>query len=206
MKRNALLPYKIILALLVFAAIITQLIYGLQRPTFNPFNFFSFFTIESNILGAVILVMSAISKYRNKPIKCLDWLRGATTLYMLMTGIIYVLLLTGIDVQTPLPWVNTVLHYIFPVGLLIDWLIDPPTKEITLKWSLFWLSYPILYVSYSLLRGPLAKDWYPYPFLNVAERGLGQVLLTSLILGILVIPLAILIGNAPKLVRKLSLK
>lgn len=43
---------------------------------------------------------------------------------MLLTGTVYSLLLVNVDVQTPVPWVNFTLHYLMPVAMLTDWLLD----------------------------------------------------------------------------------
>ena len=54
------------------------------------------------------------------------------TVYILIVGIGFALLLSGLtDVDfTAVPWNNTVLHYVMPVVMLIDLLIDRPAKRI----------------------------------------------------------------------------
>lgn len=52
--------YRLLLSLLAFSALITQFVTRAQVKPFNPVNFFSFFTIESNILVAVILLFSSL--------------------------------------------------------------------------------------------------------------------------------------------------
>jgi hypothetical protein len=193
MPRKFRLYYKIVIALVVFAAVSTQFVHGMQFSTFNPANFFSFFTIESNIFGAVILLLSAVV-----PGKKLAYWRGAATLHMAITGVIYAILLSGADVQTPIPWVNAVLHYAFPVALLLDWLIDRPPRRISWKSSLVWLAYPLIYTIYSLVRGHFTA-WYPYPFLNVTQHGYMQVLITSLAITGPVVLLAFLVAKLPGL-------
>ncbi|MCR6852268.1 hypothetical protein P5G86_31450 [Paenibacillus jamilae] len=49
--------FRLCLSLLAFSTIITQFIIRAQVKPFNPVNFFSFFTIESNILVACILLV-----------------------------------------------------------------------------------------------------------------------------------------------------
>lgn len=172
--------YRIITAFVVVAAIITQLTYGVQNINgFSVANFFSFFTIESNIIGAVVFAITGIAALQKRSVERLAYLRGAATLYMTITGIVYVLLLSNADVQTPLPWVNLVLHYIFPIIIVADWLLDNPARQITFKKSLAWLIFPLLYAVYSLIRGS-STGWYPYPFLDVSTLGLSDVLVNCL--------------------------
>jgi len=100
----------------------------------------------------------------------LSQLRGAATLYMGITGMIFSLLLSGADVQTPIPWVNSVLHYVFPLFIVIDWLVDRSVRPLSFRQGLIFLVYPVAYGAYALIRGPIV-DWYPYPFLDPRVHG-----------------------------------
>lgn len=170
--RNFAVTYKTLIGIAVLFAVSFQFVSSLSRPTFDPVNFFSFFTIESNIFGALVILTSAYFWYRNKTSITLDYARGAAALYMTITGIVYTLLLSGLEasLQTPIPWVNFILHTFFPIALLVDWFIDRPSAAINLKPALIWLVFPLAYVVYSLLRGQIV-GWYPYPFLNPANDG-----------------------------------
>lgn len=175
-----------IFALLGFSAIVTEIATIVERGRFVPINFLSFFTIESNMFALVILIVSAFAVSQAKQSKRLAMVRTAAMLYMLITGIVFALLLSGLEnvALTAVPWDNSVLHYIMPVVILVDWLIDKPKYVIRFKQALIWLVYPIVYVVYSLVRGPLV-GWYPYPFLNPATSGYIGILFTSIgILGL----------------------
>ncbi|MGJ4845496.1 Pr6Pr family membrane protein [Leifsonia sp. Le1] len=140
-------------------------------------NFFSFFTIDSNIGYVVVLGIGAVflfTRTGDDP----GWftgLRAAVTTYMVTTGVVYNLLLRNI----PLPqgqtveWSNEVLHVVGPVYLLIDWLFAP--GRAALRNSVLWwiVGFPIVWAVYTLIRAPFGADpvtgkqpWYPYPFLN----------------------------------------
>lgn len=180
LNKNFITLYKLVVAGVVLGAIVTQLSFGLNNiGSFDVTNFFSFFTIESNILAVLAFLVSSYFVFRGKVSRNLDMFRGATTAYMVITGIVYVLLLAGLEetLQTPIPWVNFVLHYAFPVIALADWFIDRPTFTITLKQGLVWLIFPIAYAAYSLIRGAII-GWYPYPFLNpIIEGGYVKVII-----------------------------
>ncbi|WP_240666009.1 Pr6Pr family membrane protein [Agromyces sp. LHK192] len=150
-------------------------------------NFFSYFTIESNLLAAAVLTLGAVFALVGR-VPDLSWfglLRACAATYMAITGIVYNLLLRGIPVtgggDTP-PWTNEVLHVWAPILLVIDWLVAP--GRIRLAWSQVWIviAFPIVWVAYTLIRGPLVFDqvkgvetWYPYPFLNPATQENGYV-------------------------------
>lgn len=125
-------------------------------------------------------------------------LRGAATLYMVTTGIVFAVLLAGIEgiVLTAVPWDNIVLHYIIPIAALVDWIIDPPRSRIGFKKALVWMIFPLVYVVYSLLRGPLV-DWYPYPFLDPTTQGYGGVAVVSVGIAATVLVLIWLLTRLP---------
>lgn len=201
-KRRFIIAYRVLFSALVMAAIVSQLSHSMQKDGFNVINFFSYFTIQSNIFGVVMLLISAdLLFWKRKRDHELEMLRGAATLYMVTTGIIYGLLLSGAHVQITLPWVNDVLHRIFPLVMLFDWLYDRPTHKITPKQSLLWLVYPVLYLVYTLVHGPLANYWYPYPFLDVSEHGYAAVLINSLALAVVIAALARMLLWLPKWVK-----
>lgn len=129
-------------------------------------NLFSFFTVQSNLIAAAVLLWGALAPPAPARV------RGAAVLYLSLTGIVYGLLLADLqaDLQTMSPWIDTVLHRLMPLVMLVDWLADPPQVRLSVRSALIWLAYPLLYVLYTLVRGPFA-DWYPYPFLNPALSG-----------------------------------
>lgn len=180
-SKKILVSYKIVFALLGFSAVVTEIATLVERGQFNPFNFFSYFTIQSNIFAFAILLASTVAVASNKKTTILNLLRGAATIYMVITGIVFAVLLAGVEgsILTAAPWDNIVLHYIMPVVLLVDWLVDKPNKSIAFKNSLVWLIYPVTYVIYSLTRGHFV-DWYPYPFLDPSSNGYGGVLVTGI--------------------------
>lgn len=174
--------YRLFFGSLTLVALIAQLGNGLQRESFVLINFFSFFTIESNIVAMLVFFITGVAAVRGGQSRQV-MLRGAATLYMTMTGIIYFLLLRGLEasLQTPVPWINVVLHYIMPLAVLADWLLNPPQRRITFAKALPWVLFPVAYVIYSLVRGPFV-DWYPYPFLNPVKQGYAGVAVTCAVL------------------------
>nr|WP_206443977.1 Pr6Pr family membrane protein [Nocardioides sp. KC13] len=137
-------------------------------------NFFSYFTIESNLFAVVALAAGAVwalTRTGPEPVWIAVLLAAATT-FMTITGVVYNLLLRGIALATT-PWANEVLHLIGPVFLIVDLLFAPPRRRLPWRTIAVVIAWPILWVVYTLLRGehvvaPLTGEgwWYPYPFLN----------------------------------------
>ena len=165
---------RVAAAALGIAAMVTALVQGEGTVA----NFFSFFTIEANILTAVVFLGGAVltTQTRHWP-----YFRGAVTLYMVITGIVYAVLLSNVDVQLQSAWTNNVLHRVLPLLLLADWVFFPPWPRIAAARALGWLAFPLAYFAYSLIRGPIAH-FYPYPFLNAREHGYLYVIVYAIVL------------------------
>lgn len=206
-NKKPIVFYKLFFGLLGGSAVVTEIIVLVQRGSFVPANFFSFFTIQSNLLASVVLLVGALLFLQNRRSSAYDMYRGAITLYMVITGSIFALLLSGLDagVLTAVPWDNTALHYIMPIAVFGDWLLDAPKQRIFFRQALFWLFYPIAYLVYTLVRGHYV-GWYPYPFLNVAEKGYVAVLMVSVGVALLVTGLGWVISRLTKRTQRVQNK
>lgn len=184
----------------IAAAIIGQYIHSLNFRVDNgvvengvpAVNFFSFFTIDSNILSVAVFLIGAILLIRSAGVDPL-WFavgRASVTAYMATTGIVYNTLLRGVEVSegATLAWSNEVLHVIGPILLVVDWLFAPGRRR--LEWKHIWVVvvFPIVWAVYTMIRGPFVIDptrsalnpdytgtWYPYPFLDPANSELGYI-------------------------------
>ncbi len=149
---------------------------SLNGPGYAKGNFFSFFTIQSNILAvAALFLLVLVSREQRTPL--FEVARGGAVLYIAITGVVFALLLAGLqeELQTTIPWVDFVVHKLMPVVLVADWLIDPPRHRLPWWTVLAWLAYPFAWITYTLVRGEVV-DWYPYPFVDVSKLGYGGVL------------------------------
>lgn len=194
--RTVIAGYRAFFAVLGVAAIATQLLDLANKGVLNPVNFFSYFTILSNTL-AVIVLLAGATIWRNRPTPMSDMVRGAAVLYMTVTLIVFALLLSGTNVDTAIPWVNTVVHQLLPVVVIVDWLVDPPTTRLTNRQGLAWLIPPLVWILYTMIRGPIA-GWYPYPFLDPANGGYGSVAVTTLVIlagGAVLCVILVIAGN-----------
>ena len=188
---------RVFFAALTLAAIVTQLADLAAAGTLNPVSYFSYFTIDSNVIAAAVLLIGA-ARWRSEPTETFDLVRGAAVVYLSVTGIVFTLLLSNTDVDTAIPWVNTVVHELMPIVIVADWLLDPPRARITLRRGLLWLIFPLAWIAYTLIRGSLV-GLYPYPFLDPANGGYATVALYSVaILGLMAIVcwLTVVLGNA----------
>jgi hypothetical protein len=149
--------------------------------------FFSYFTIQSNILA---MVMSAILVFR--PDRDGRWwriFRIAAVVGMAVTFVVYVVALRPIlDLHGAAKVTDICFHYIAPLMTMIGWLAFGPRPRIDPGSLIRHLIWPISYIAYILILGA-ATGWYPYPFIDVDDIGYATtlwhaLLITALLLGV----------------------
>lgn len=153
---------------------------------FSLVNFFSFFTNLSNLLAALVLIFGAFALLAQRPPSAAsDLVRAGAVVNMAVVGIVFTALLRDVDLGSLLPWVNTVLHYIMPIVVVAEWLLQPPQTRLGMRQLLWCQLFPLLYLAYVLSRGALI-GWYPYPFLNPTTVG-GYGVVAAYVIGIVLV-------------------
>ena len=142
--------------------------------------FFSFFTIQTNILVAVcftFLWLKPKSKWGlffSKPKKT-----TAITLYITIVGLVYNAILRFLWAPTgSQKLVDELLHLVIPILVLLYWILFVPKKTLEFKDIFPWLIFPAVYLVYTLIRGAFFS-FYPYPFIDVILLGYNKVLINS---------------------------
>jgi len=189
---------RMAVALLGLAAIVSTFFDTATRATINPFNFFGFFTMQSNIILVIVLLVAAgVSLSRKRQSHWLVFARGCATTYIVITGVVYSVLLAGQEGGVTLAWANTVLQVILPLYAALDWLIF--SDRSALPWNKLWVAliYPIVWIIVVLIRGA-TDGWVPYPFLNPAQ-GYGVVALYAVAIAVAAVVFAALIWAASRL-------
>lgn len=191
---------RLVVAALTLAAVLVSA----AHRTGPLANYLSYFTVESNVLAIAVLVGTVVLRSAGP-----RWLllRGASTFCLVVTAVVYAALLSGQTVGLIDSWVNTVLHRLAPLALLLDWLLTG--RRIPVRRAIAWMLIPVAYFTYSLLRGPVA-DFYPYPFLDPRRSGgYSHVAGWALVLGVAMAGLTLLVGRvgglAAPLVRRPAL-
>lgn len=110
---------------LVATAIVATFFDTASRATINPFNFFGYFTMQSNIISALVLLLAAIATLTGRAqTPGLVLARACATTYIVVVGIVYNTLLTGLEGGVSLEWANWVLHVAFPIYAAVDWVFS----------------------------------------------------------------------------------
>lgn len=156
--------------------------------------FFSYFTVLTNILVAIVLTFAATTG--ESPLRRFflrPSVQGGVAAAIVLVGLAYNLLLRHTWNPQGLQWVaDELLHDVMPVVYVIYWWFCVPKG--TLRWSNVWpwLIYPLVYFIYALIRGRWVGS-YPYPFIEVDRLGYPQTFGNALmvLLGFMVVSLVI---------------
>jgi hypothetical protein len=148
-------------------------------------NFFSYFTVLSNILAALVLTVCAIHN-RSGPVHVFarPAVMAAVAVYMGVTGLVYFFLLSAL--WNPQGWARVadiLLHYVMPVLYLGFWIVFVRKGRLRPGLIPVFLLFPVAYAVYSLIRGGLI-GWYPYPFLDLRTHEAGEIVVNALLLTI----------------------
>ena len=137
----------------------------------------SYFTIQSNLLVAVAVVLLARDPLRDGA--GFRSLRLAGTIGITVTGLVHFTLLRPLlDLHGADYIADKLLHMAVPLLAVVGWALFGPRPRVdrtAATWSVAW---PLAYLGYVLVVGA-ASGWYPYPFLDVDEKGWGRVLAAS---------------------------
>ena len=165
---------RLIAVIAVVAAILGQWLVSSKLDDYVFWNFFGYFTIQSNIIVAVAFAATLVlAAQRKRQGVGLSVFRGAATVYIATTGIVYNTLLTSVDVQTSVQWSNDILHKIMPLYAVLDWLLFSDRARLVFRHIWWFLLYPAVWTIVILIRGA-TDGWVPYPFLN-PDLGYGVV-------------------------------
>jgi hypothetical protein len=166
--------------------------------------FFSFFTILTNLLAAAALLLPVIApnstagQFLNRPN-----VRTAITGYIIIVGVVYWLLLSGLSHRQGWPmFFEHMAHYVTPPLFVLDWVLFVPKRDVDGRVAVGSLWYPLVYLVWTLLHGAVT-GWYPYPFVDVADLGYPRVFLNiaGLVLAFLILEAA-LVGISRMLARR----
>ncbi|TQJ60288.1 hypothetical protein FBY30_2552 [Arthrobacter sp. SLBN-83] len=156
---------------------------------------YSEFTVQGNLVFGLVLIISGVRRRGVLP-PWWDHFFGGLVLYLVMTGIIYVVLVAppGEPWWTlDLYWPQLVHHRLAPLVAALDWVLV--TRTVRGPWwrPVAWLGYPVVFLAFSWIRGGL-DGWYVYDFLDPTLDGgwpkvlvaTGQVLAAFLAVSVLV--------------------
>lgn len=177
---------RIVMSLVIVLAIATQVLdlqveaaAAAQSFPARVANYFSYFTVLSNLLGAIGLGVAGLWRLTRgrdqapEPV-LMTALLNCATVCLTITGLVYNTILRADDpTHQGFVWTNEVLHVVAPVFLLVDLALALGRRKAPWGSVALVIGMPLVWLVYTLVRGELVRDpltqqpfWYPYDFLN----------------------------------------
>jgi hypothetical protein len=194
--RPSIRAIRILVGFIVLAAIVQKTFDAtLPGNDVDIPQLYSEFTVQANLAFGLVLIFSGVRRHARLPLWW-DQMFGALVLYLVMTGIIYIVLVAPPEEPWwtwDLYWPQMVHHRLAPLVAALDWILV--TRTVRGPWwrPLAWLGYPVAFLAFSWIRGGL-DGWYVYDFLDPTLDGgwvrvlgaTGQVLIAFLVVSLLV--------------------
>ncbi|MGC1208115.1 MAG: Pr6Pr family membrane protein [Ornithinimicrobium sp.] len=151
--------------------------------------FFSYLTIWSNILVAVVALVLTAQPDRDGRV----WraVRLDAVVICFGGGIVHFFLLRPLlDLSGADQLADTLLHVVVPLFALIGWLAFGPRDRVGRGDLGPFLVIPVFWLVYTLVRGAFV-DWYPYPFIDAGELGYAVIAVNAVVISLLMLGLAV---------------
>ena len=186
-------------AFAMLASVIWQISSRVINNVFRPWEYFSYFTIQTSLLAIVTLSVAGWYAWTGRAeTRLMNIVRLSTVTFTIVVTLVYNMLLRGLPdavedggyVWPILP--NEILHVWAAVFMLIDWILSSRRINLRIR-TIFWvLVFPLAWLVYSIIRG-LMVDWWPYWFINPNEPA-GVTGMLTYIVGIMLFLLTIAIA------------
>ncbi|TFY88049.1 hypothetical protein DYL61_25110 [Pseudomonas nabeulensis] len=157
-------------------------------------SFFSFFTVLTNTLVAVVLSYALVNKdSAAKRFFLAPSTSSGIAVSIVVVSLAYNLLLRHLWQPEGFQFIaDELLHDVMPVLFFIYWWRCVPKGSLGLKHIGAWAIYPLVYFAYVLLRGHLLGQ-YQYPFMDVDTLGYPHVFVNAggILVGFLLVALVV---------------
>ncbi|MGC5000118.1 MULTISPECIES: Pr6Pr family membrane protein [unclassified Streptomyces] len=202
-RRPLVAAFRLLTALVAAAGVALEILLA------GPARALSYFSVQSAILLALVMLVSASRSWR--PRRALPAsITGAVLLYAVISALVYHLLLghtnppftmtgaTAPPVRWHAQWTALqVLHTLVPLAAVLDWLLLTPASRMHLRQAAGWLLFPLAYLIFTLSRAMFVPTTSPsrylYPFLDVTAHGYRHSLANALLLGLAIYALGLLL-------------
>jgi len=196
MDRRWARPWFAATALCVAAGIVIQLFVSAAgtgffggSPLNRALNVFAFFTIQSNVIVGVACLLLVVNPERSSAVFAVFRLTGVVAITVTFV-VFHVALSRLLDLDTWAQTANQLQHTVVPVLAVVGWLAFGPRGLTSARVARLTVVFPLLYIIFTLVRGPLASDFYPYPFVDVSALGYARVAVNAVWVALLFVGIA----------------
>ncbi len=182
-----MLTWRALAPAAILAAIGANLWTSVSNGDFRFFDFFGYFTNQTNLLAAAVLLIALRYTGRERPV-WVEWARVSVATYLVIVTAVYWTMLTHENVSHP--WANLIIHGLSAVVLVVDWLVEGPRRPLPLRGVGIVLAFGLAWIAVVLVRGA-TDGWVPYPFLDPVN---GYAPLAIVIASLIMVGLAITVA------------
>ena len=183
---TAIRTSRVLGAALIVAALVANVVGHVQQDDFAFFDTLGYFSQQSNILAAVLLLTAARFTGKPRPL-WLEYARASVATYLVIVTVVFWTVLGGFEAGDPYRWSTLTMHGISCVILLADWVLEGPRKAQPLRRAWVVLPYALTWTAVALVCGA-TDGWIPYPFMDPKD---GYASVAFVVGGIVVVGLAI---------------
>jgi hypothetical protein len=194
-------------ALAVAAGIVIQLFVTVPNeasfggsPLGRGLNIFAFFTIDSNVVVGVTCLLLALNPARTSTVFAVFRLIGVVAIAVTFV-VFHVTLSRLLDLDSWAQVANQLQHTVVPILAVAGWVMFGPRGLTSARVVKLSAIFPAAYIVFTAIRGPLASNWYPYPFADVHALGYFRVIVNGFWVALLFLAAA---AGAHALDRKLT--
>lgn len=185
--------YFLATAILILAGLVIELLVSAGRdgsyfdtPTARMLNFFTYFTVISNIIVGLTSFMLAAKQ--NISSNFFWGFRLSGVIAIVVTFLVQRFIIEG---KAPMLWPfvgDFILHTAAPIVAFLGWVLFGPRGFITGTTIKVAIIFPVLWIVFVFIRGAIT-NWYPYDFLDAHEHGYAQALMyvAAITIGFLVL-------------------
>jgi hypothetical protein len=189
-------PWFALTAVCVLAGLVIQIpITATSRTAFGGsalnqvFNIFAYFTIQSNVIVGVTCLLLAIDLNRTSFVFAVFRLIGLVAITVTFV-VFHVALSRLLDLDTWAQAANQFQHTVVPIMTIIGWLAFGPRGLTSARVARLTVLFPLAYMAFTVIRGPLSSDFYPYPFADVHALGYPRVVVNAFWVSLLFVGVA----------------
>ncbi|CAB4576556.1 unannotated protein [freshwater metagenome] len=202
---------RLAIGISLLGSVVWQVTDRLIANRFRPTEYFVFFSIDSSIFAGVVALIGAYVLFKGKEESDrLMTVRLVAAVSMIIVGVVYHALLgdgavDARDIGYEWPRIpNLVIHTWAPIAVFLDYLLSYKGGLPRWRKALWVIVYPLVWLSFSIVRG-LLDGWWPYWFINPnSEIGITGMLTYILIIAISFISLGYLVSGARMFVARMA--
>jgi len=175
--KGAFGAFRTLVGLALLGSVLWQVVDRIRVDLFRSTEYFAFFSITTAVFAGLVVLFSGLMLLQGRSeSERLNIFRLIAAVSMIIVGVVYHALLGDSaldprDIGYDWPRIpNLVIHTYAPILIALDYLFSVKGPKLLWRKALWVVVYPLVWLSFSLIRG-LNDGWWPYWFINPGSEG-----------------------------------